>query len=143
MSQFFPSGGQNIGGPPSHWSLQRIFRTDFLWDVLVVSPCSSCDSQESCPTPQFKSISSLVLSFIYGPTHIHSRLLEKAIALTIQTFSCTGMSLLFSMLSRFSIALFQGACVLFFTAAVIICSDFGSQGNKCCYCFHCFSMYLP
>ena len=28
-------------------------------------------------------------------------------------------------------------------AAVTICSDFGAQNNKLCYCFHCFPMYLP
>ena len=31
-------------------------------------PCSPRDSQESSPTPQFKSINSLVLSFLYSPT---------------------------------------------------------------------------
>ena len=51
-----------------HHSFQWIFRTDFLQDWLVVSPCSPRDSQESSPTPQFKSISSLVLSFLYSPT---------------------------------------------------------------------------
>ena len=35
---------------------------------LVGPPCSSRDSQESSPTPQFKSINSSVLSFLYGPT---------------------------------------------------------------------------
>ena len=39
-----------------------------LWDGLVGSPCSPSDSQESSPTPQFKSINSLVLSFLYNPT---------------------------------------------------------------------------
>ena len=34
-------------------------------------------SQESSPTPQLKSINSLVLSFLYGPTHIHTWLLVK------------------------------------------------------------------
>ena len=32
------------------------------------SPCSPSDSQESSPTPQFKSINSSVLSFLYSPT---------------------------------------------------------------------------
>ena len=32
------------------------------------SPCSPRDSQESSPTPQFKSIRSLALSFLYSPT---------------------------------------------------------------------------
>ena len=51
-----------------HQSFQRIFRTDFLQDWVVWSPCSPRDSQESSTTPQFKSISSSVLSFLYSPT---------------------------------------------------------------------------
>ena len=44
------------------------FRVDFFQDWLVWSPCSPGDSQESSPTPKFKSISSLALSFLYGLT---------------------------------------------------------------------------
>ena len=51
-----------------HQSFQWIFRTDFVYDWLVWSPCSPRDCQESCPTPQFKSINSLVLSYLYSPT---------------------------------------------------------------------------
>ena len=51
-----------------HQSCQRTSRTDLLQDRLVGSPCSPRDSQESSPTPQFKSISSLALSFLYSPT---------------------------------------------------------------------------
>ena len=51
-----------------HQSFQWIFRTDFLEDWLVGSPCSLRDSQESSPTPQFKSINSSVLSILYSPT---------------------------------------------------------------------------
>ena len=51
-----------------HQSFQWIFRTDFLQDWLVWSLCSPRDSQESSPTPQFKSINSSALSFIYSPT---------------------------------------------------------------------------
>ena len=53
-----------------HQSFQWIFRTDFLEDGLVGSPCSPRDSQESSPTPQFKSINSSALSLLYGPTLI-------------------------------------------------------------------------
>ena len=67
-------------------SFQWIFRTDFLYDGLVGYPCNARDSQESSPTPQFKSISSLALSFFmvqllhpYMPT-------GKTIVLTTQTF---------------------------------------------------------
>ena len=53
-----------------HQSFKWIFRTDFLSDILVGYPCSPRDSQESSPTPQFKSINSLVLSFLYNLTLI-------------------------------------------------------------------------
>ena len=40
MSQLFTSGGQNIGVSASTSVLTWIFRTDFLQDGLVESPCS-------------------------------------------------------------------------------------------------------
>ena len=40
----------------------------FFRDGLVGSPCSPRDSEDSSPTPQFKSINSAVLSFLYGST---------------------------------------------------------------------------
>ena len=51
-----------------HHSLQRNPRADLLQNGLVGSPCSPRDSQESSLTPQFKSINSSVLSFLYSPT---------------------------------------------------------------------------
>ena len=51
-----------------HQSLQWTPRADVLQNGLVGSTCSPRDSQESSPTPQFKSINSLVLSFLYSPT---------------------------------------------------------------------------
>ena len=56
-----------------HYSLKRNPRADLLQNGLVGSPCSPGDSQESSPTPQFKSINSSVLSFLYSPllTSIH------------------------------------------------------------------------
>ena len=50
-----------------HQSFQWIFRTDFLYDWLVWSPCCPRDSQDSSPTPQLQSINSSALSFVYGP----------------------------------------------------------------------------
>ena len=47
-----------------HQSFQWIFRTDFFYDGLVGSPCSPRDSQESSPTPQFKSINFSALNFL-------------------------------------------------------------------------------
>ena len=57
MSQLFTSGGQSIGASASVSVLQWIFRVDFLYEWLVLPPCSPRDSQESS-TPQFKSINS-------------------------------------------------------------------------------------
>ena len=56
-----------------HHSLQRNLRADLLQNGLVGSPCSPRDSQESSPTPQFKSINSLTLRLLHSPalTSIH------------------------------------------------------------------------
>ena len=85
-----------------HQSFQWIFRTDFLEDGLVGSPCSPKGSQESYPTPQFKSINSSPLSFLYSPTVTSYMTTGKAIALTRQTFVSKVMSLLFNMLPGLS-----------------------------------------
>ena len=60
---------------PKYWSFsfsiipfQRNPRDDPLQNGLVGSPCSPRDSQESSPTPQFKSINSSVLSLLHSPT---------------------------------------------------------------------------
>ena len=51
-----------------HQSFQSTPPTDLLQDGLGRSPCSPRDSQESSPTPQFKSINSSALSFLHSPT---------------------------------------------------------------------------
>ena len=51
-----------------HHSFQRNPRADLLQNGLVGAPCSPRDSQESSPTPQFKSINSSALSFLHSPT---------------------------------------------------------------------------
>ena len=50
-----------------HQSFQRNPRADLLQNGLVGSPCSPRNSQESSPTPQFKSINSLALSLLHSP----------------------------------------------------------------------------
>ena len=91
---------------PKYWSLSFnispsnedpgliSFRMDCL-DLLAVQR-----TQESSPRPQFNSINSLVLSFLYSPTlaSIHDH--WKTIVLTRQTFVDKVMSLLYNMLSR-------------------------------------------
>ena len=68
MSQLFAWGGQSTGVSALASFLQRNPRADLLQNGLVGSPCSLRDSQESSPTPQFKSINSLALSFLQSPT---------------------------------------------------------------------------
>ena len=83
---------------------------------MVGSPCRSRDFRESFPKLQFRSISSLILSFLYGPilTSTHS-FWKKAIALAIHKFTAKWISLLFSMLSMFFIVFFspRGKCSFF------------------------------
>ena len=62
------------------------------------SPCSPRDSQKSSPTPQFKSINSSALSFLYSPTLTSIMTTGKTIALTRWTFVGKVTSLLFNML---------------------------------------------
>ena len=76
VSQFFPSGDQSIGScgfsiSPSNKYLGLIsFRMDWL-DLLAVQgtlKSSVRGTLKSSPIPQFKSINSLALSFLYSPT---------------------------------------------------------------------------
>ena len=103
MSLLFASGGQVLEIQLQHQSFQWIFSIDFLQVGLVWSSCSPRDTQESSPAPQFKSISSLALSLLYGPTltSIHDYWKNHSFD---YTDLCWQISLLFNMLSRFVIA---------------------------------------
>ena len=69
MSQLFAWDGQSIGVSALASFLQRNPGADLLQNGLVGSLCSPKDSQESSPTPQFKSISSsAAFSFLHSPT---------------------------------------------------------------------------
>ena len=68
MSQLFASGGQSIRVSASTSVLPMNTQDWSPLGWLVGSPCSSRDSQESSPTPQFKSINSLAFNLHYGPT---------------------------------------------------------------------------
>ena len=86
-----------------HQSFQLIFRTDFLYDWLVWSPFNRRDFQDFSPTPQFKSINSSALNFLYSQLSHPYMTSGKTIALTKWTF-VGKVSLLFNMLSRLVIA---------------------------------------
>ena len=63
-------GGQSTGVSALASFLPKKSQADLLQNGLVGSPCSPRDSQESSPTPQFKSINSSVLSLLHSPTLI-------------------------------------------------------------------------
>ena len=96
-----------------HQSFQRIFRVDFLkddcFDLLAV--------QEILKRVLYhhssKSINSLVLSFLYGPTLISVHDYWKNHSVDYTDFASKVMSLLFNMLSRFVIAFLpKSKCLL-------------------------------
>ena len=57
---------------PKYWSFSFSISPSYEYSGLISfrmdSPCRTRDSQESSPTPQFKSINSSLLSLLYGPT---------------------------------------------------------------------------
>ena len=113
MSQFFASGGQSTGVSASASVLPMNIQDYLLQDGLVESFCSPRDSQESSPTPQFKSINSSVLSFLHSPLSHPYITTGKTIALTRQTFVGKVMSLLLNVLSRLLITfLLKSKCLL-------------------------------
>ena len=68
MTQLFAWGGQSTGVSDLA-SVLPVNAQDWSpseWTGWI--PCSPRDSQESSPTPQFKSINSLALSFLHSPT---------------------------------------------------------------------------
>ena len=80
---------------PKYWSFRfsispfnkyQGWNYDFLQSRLVWSSFSPRDSQESSPAPQFKSINSLVLSFLDGPTLTSIRDYRKS-----NSFDSTGL----------------------------------------------------
>ena len=73
VTRLFIQGGQSIGVSASTSVLPMNIQGWFPLGLTGGSPCSPRDSQESSPTPQFKSINPSVLSLHYGPalTSIH------------------------------------------------------------------------
>ena len=125
-----------------HQSFQWIFRTDFLYDGLVGSPCCPRDSQESSPMPQFKSISSSVLSLLVQLSHPYVTT-GKAMALTRWTFVGKVMSLLFNMLYKLVIAFLPRSKHLLTSWLQLPSTVILETPKIKSHCFHCFPIYLP
>ena len=129
--QYFPASGffSNESTLCIRWPKYRSFRFSIspsytysglvpLWLTSLTglqSSCSPRDSQESSPASQLESINSSPLSLLYGPTltSIHDSLKNKILALTIWTFISKLVSLLFNMLSSFTlVSLSRSKCFL-------------------------------
>ena len=103
-----------------------------------------CPQGSTSPTPQFKGINSLTLSFLHSPTltSIHDYWKNHSLDSTDLCWQ--------SNVSAFQYAVYVGHSFsskkqtsFNFMGAVTICSDFGAQENKVCHRFHCFPIYLP
>ena len=103
MSHFL-SSGQIIGVSASISVLPMNIQDWFPLGRLVGSPCSPRDSQESSPTPQFKSINSSNLSLLYGLTLTSIHSYWKNHSFDYMDLCYKVISMLFNMLSRFVIA---------------------------------------
>ena len=143
MGQFCASGGQIIGASASASVLPVNIQDWFPLGLTGLSPCNSRVSQESSPTPQFKSIKSLVLSFFFIVQLSHPHMTTgKTIALTRQTFVGKVMSLFFNILSRLVIVFLpRSQCLLISwlqsPSAMIL-----EPKKIVCHSFHCFPIYL-
>ena len=148
-----------LGPQLQHQSFQWIFRTDFLYDGLVGSPCSPRDSQSLLQHHSSKasikkkiskqtnkktkaSIPQCSAFFIVQLSHPYMTT-GKTIALTRWTFVGKVMSLLF-MLSRLVVAFLPKSKRLLISwlqspSAVIL----KPPQNKVSHCFRCFPIYLP
>ena len=109
MSQLSPSGGQSIGASASASVLPMNIHSWFPLGLTCLISLLSKVAQKSSPSPQFESISFLMLRLLYGPTLTYRstslyRTTGKTRALTIRTLVHKMVSLLFNMLSSIIIA---------------------------------------
>ena len=127
-----------------HQSFQWIFRTDFLQDWVVWSPCSPRDFKSLLQHHSSKA-SILPCSAFFMAKLLHPYMTTgKTIALTRWTFIGKVMSLHFSMLSRLVIAFLPRSKSLLTSwlqspSAVML----EPKKIKVWHCFHCFPIYFP
>ena len=141
VSQFFTSGGQRIGdlAPVLPVNIQDWLPLGLTgWISLQFKGLSRVFSK-----PQFKTINSSALSFLYHPTLISIHDYWKNLDLSRWTFVGKVTSRLFNMLSRFVIAFLPRSKQLLVSwpqspSAVIL-----EPKKTVSHCFHCFPIYLP
>ena len=142
MSQFFASGGQNIGASASvlPMNTQDLFPLGWTgWISLQSKGLSRVFSNTIVQKRQFFGAQHF---FIVQLSHA-SMTTRKTIALTRWTFVGKVMSLLFNMRSRLVITFLPRSKHLLISwlqspSAVIM-----EPKKIVCHCFHCFPIYLP
>ena len=114
MSWLFTSGGQNIGAAASASVLTVNIQGWFPLGVTgLISLQLKCLSRVFSNTTVQKHQFFSAQPTLWSNSHIHTRLLEKTIALTRRTFVSKVTSLLFNMLSRFVTAFLpRSKCLL-------------------------------
>ena len=103
MNQLFASRGQSIGASVSASVLPMNTHDWFHIGLTGLISLQSKWLSRIFSSIQFESISYLALNLLYSSTLTCTWLLEKIIALTIQTFVGKVKSLLLNMLSKFVI----------------------------------------
>ena len=93
MRRLYTSGGQSFGISASASLLPMHIQSSIPLGLTGLTSLQSKGLSESFPEPQFKTINSLVLGLLYGPT-----------LTSIHDYVSKVMSLLFNMLSRLVIA---------------------------------------
>ena len=114
MNELFASGCQNIGASASALVLPMNIQDWYSLGLTGLISLLSKDFQESYPTPQFKTIKSLVLSLFNGPTFTSIHDYWKNHSFDYRTFVGKVMSLFFSTLSRFVITFLPWASIFSF-----------------------------
>ena len=113
MSWPFASWGQSMGASTSASVLPMNIQSRFPLGLSGLTFLLSSYFKEASPTLQCKSINSLVLSFLYGPTLTSVHDYQKNDSFTMWTFVSKVTSLLFNMLFRFVIAFLRmSKCLL-------------------------------
>ena len=143
MSQLFASGGQSIGASTSasvlRINIQGWFSLGLTGLISLLSKgLSIVFSRTMVSKHEFFGIQ----PSLFSNSHISTWLLEKTIALTIQTFVRKVMSLLSNMLSRFIITLLPMSMCLSISLLKSPSSVILEPTKIKCHCFHFFPYYF-
>ena len=145
MSQLFTSGGQSIRVLASTSVLPMNTQDWSSLGWTGRSPGSLRDLQESSPAPQFKTINSSALSFLYSPTFtsVHDYWKNHNFDFVDFCWQSNVSAPWFNMLSRFVIAFLSRSKHLLISWLQSPSTAILEPKNKICHCFHFYPIFLP